>query len=133
MAFDIFLVTAPGLEAALAYEAAALGLTVSGTILGGVTVTGGWPEVWRANIALRGATRVLARIAEFRAFHLAQLDKRARKLDWGAVLRPDEPVRVEVTTKRSKIYHAKAAAQRIERAITEELGAPVSAEAAVQL
>ena len=133
MAFDIFLVTAPGLESVLAEEARALGLAVTGTIPGGVTVTGGWPEVWRANIGLRGANRVLARIAEFRAFHLAQLDKRARKLDWGAVLRPDEPVRVEVSTKRSKIYHAKAAAQRIERAIAEELGAPVTAEAVVQL
>ena len=133
MAFDIFLVTAPGLEAVLAEEAAALGFSVKGTIPGGVTVTGGWPEVWRANIALRGAARVLARIAEFRAFHLAQLDKRARKVDWGAVLRPDEPVRVEVSTKKSKIYHAKAAAQRIERAITEELGAKVAADAAVQL
>lgn len=133
MAFDIFLVTAPGLESALAAEATALGLTVTGTVPGGVTVTGGWPEVWQANIALRGATRVLARIASFRAFHLAQLDKRARKVDWGAVLRPDEPVRVEVSSKKSKIYHAKAAAQRIERAITEELGAPISAEAAVQL
>lgn len=133
MAFDIFLVTAPGLETTLAEEAAALGMAVTGTIPGGVTVTGGWPEVWQANIALRGATRVLARIAAFRAFHLAQLDKRARKVDWGAVLRADEPVRVEVSTKKSKIYHAKAAAQRIERAITEELGAKVSADAAVQL
>ena len=42
------------------------------------------------------------------------------------------PVRVEVTTnKRSKIYHAGAAAQRIERALAETLGAPISAEAAL--
>ncbi len=133
MAFDIFLVTAPGLEAQLADEAVAHGFTVTGTIPGGVTVSGGWPEVWRANIALRGAARVLARIAEFRAFHLAQLDKRARKLAWGDVLRPDVAVRVEVSTKKSKIYHARAAAQRIERAITEELGAPISAQAPVAL
>ena len=43
---------------------------------GGVTVQGGWPEVWRANLELRGAGRVLARIGGFMAFHLAQLDKR---------------------------------------------------------
>ena len=133
MAFDIFLVTAPGLEHMLADEAASLGFTVNGTIPGGVTVSGDWAQVWRANIALRGAARVLARVAEFRAFHLAQLDKRARKVDWGAVLKPDVPVRVEVSTKKSKIYHARAAAQRIERAITEELGAPIAADAAVQL
>ena len=56
---------------------------------GGVTTVGGWPDVWRANLQLRGAGRVLARIGSFRAFHLAQLDKRARKFDWAAVLRPE--------------------------------------------
>jgi len=47
------------------------------------------------------------------------------------VLRPDVPVRIEVTTKASKIYHAKAAAQRVEKAIAEELGAPISTEAEI--
>lgn len=133
MTFEIFLVAPPGLEDVLADEARAAGFAVTGTIPGGVTLTGGWPEVWRANVALRGATRVLARIAEFRAFHLAQLDKRARKVNWAAVLKPDVPVRVEASTSRSKIYHAKAAAQRVERAIAEELGAPISAVAPVQV
>jgi putative N6-adenine-specific DNA methylase len=131
--FEILLVTAPGLEAPLAEEAKALGLTVTGTLPGGVTVTGGWPEVWRANYSLRGAARVLARIGSFRAFHLAQLDKRSRKFPWGEVLRPDVPVRIEVTTKASKIYHAKAASQRVEKAITEELGAPISPEAEIAI
>jgi putative N6-adenine-specific DNA methylase len=131
--FEILLVTAPGLEAPLADEARALGMTVTGTLPGGVTVTGGWPEVWRANYRLRGAARVLARIGSFRAFHLAQLDKRSRKFPWGDVLRPDVPVRIEVTTKASKIYHAKAAAQRVEKAITEELGAPISPEAEIAI
>jgi putative N6-adenine-specific DNA methylase len=131
--FEILLVTAPGLEAPLADEAKALGLSVTGTLPGGVTVTGGWPEVWRANYSLRGAARVLVRIGSFRAFHLAQLDKRSRKFPWGEVLRPDVPVRIEVTTKASKIYHAKAAAQRVEKAITEELGAPISPEAEIAI
>lgn len=133
MAFEIFLVAPPGLEAVLADEARDAGFEVTGTVTGGVTLTGGWPEVWRANLALRGATRVLARFAEFRAFHPAQLDKRARKVDWGAVLRPDVPVRVEAASKRSKIYHAGAAKSRIERAIAEELGAPIAADAPVQV
>lgn len=131
--FDILLVCAPGLETALAEEARAAGFAVTETLPGGVTITGGWPEVWRANLALRGATRVLARIGGFRAFHLAQLDKRARKFDWRAVLRPDVPVKVEATCKASKIYHAKAAAQRVETALREELGVEISAEAEVRL
>ncbi|GGD23110.1 THUMP domain-containing class I SAM-dependent RNA methyltransferase [Sinisalibacter lacisalsi] len=133
MTFEIFLTAPPGLEAVLADEARAAGFEGVATLPGGVTVTGGWPDVWRANIALRGATRVLARFAEFRAFHLAQLDKRARKVDWVAVLRTDVPVRVEATTKGSKIYHAGAATQRIERAIREELGAPIAKDAPVQI
>jgi len=123
--FEIFLVAAPGLESVLCAEAADRGFANPTAVKGGVTVTGGWPEVWRANLELRGATRVLARIASFRAFHLAQLDKRARRVPWAQILRADVPVRVEASCKGSRIYHAGAAAQRIERAIAEELGAPI--------
>lgn len=129
--FEIFVVATPGLESALCEEARALGFAEPTPVKGGVTVKGGWPEVWRANLEFRGATRVLARIAAFRAFHLAQLDKRARKVAWAEVLRPDVPVRVEASCKGSRIYHAGAAAQRIQRAIGEELGAPVSDTAEV--
>lgn len=130
-AFEIFIVTAPGLEPVLCAEVRARGFATPTLVKGGVTVTGGWPEVWRANRELRGAVRVLARIGAFRAFHLAQLDKRARRVPWATILRPDVPVRVEASCKGSRIYHAGAAAQRIERAIHEELGAPISAEAEI--
>ena len=130
---EIFLVVAPGLEPLLADEARAAGFDVAGTLSGGVTLRGGWAEVRRANLVLRGATRVLVRLAGFRALHLAQLDKRARKLPWAQWLRADVPVRVEATCRKSSIYHAGAAAQRVERAIAETLGAPLSRDAAVVL
>ena len=116
--FDIFLVVAPGLEQVLAEEAAQAGFDLAGTVPGGVTIRGGWDDVWRTNLVLRGATRVLVRLAEFRAMHLAQLDKRSRKLPWGDWLRPDIPVRVEAVCRKSRIYHNKAAAQRIKGALT---------------
>ncbi|MDX5413470.1 MAG: class I SAM-dependent RNA methyltransferase [Rhodobacterales bacterium] len=130
--FEIFLAVPPGLEATLADEARALGFPDPATLPGGVTFQGDWPDVWRANLHLRGATRVLARIGSFRVLHLAQLDKRARKFDWAAVLRPDVPVRVEVTCKASKIYHAGAAKQRIETALRETLGVEVLTGPAVE-
>ncbi|RME14202.1 MAG: class I SAM-dependent RNA methyltransferase [Alphaproteobacteria bacterium] len=133
MTFEIFLVAPPGLEPFLADEAREAGFSVRGTEPGGVILQGGWPDVWRANLTLRGASRVLARIGAFRAFHLAQLDKRARRFDWGAVLPKGLAVRVEVSTKRSKIYHAGAARQRIERALVEGLGATIAADAPVQI
>jgi putative N6-adenine-specific DNA methylase len=127
--FEIFLVCPPGLEAVLCTEVYALGFIDPKEVVGGVTVRGDWPEVWRANLEIRGATRVLARIGAFHAGHLAQLDKLARKFPWGQFLRPDVPVQIEVTCKKSRIYHAGAAAQRIETAIREELGAPISPDA----
>lgn len=128
---DIFLVAPPGLEAVLAAEARALGFAPAEAIAGGVRIEGGWPEVWRANLALRGATRVLARIGAFRAMHLAQLDRRARRFPWGETLRPDVAVRVEASSTRSRIYHAGAAAERVATAIRESLGAPVRDDASV--
>jgi putative N6-adenine-specific DNA methylase len=131
--FEIFLVSTPGLEAALCAEALAQGFADAKLVEGGVTLTGGWPEVWRANLELRGPTRVLVRIASFRAMHLAQLDKRARKVAWGDFLRTDVPVMIEASCRKSKIYHAGAAAQRVATAIREELGAPIAEDAALRI
>jgi len=99
-ALSLFAITLPGLEQTLADEARALGFNVTATEPGGVTFAGGWPDVWRANLELRCATRVLVRLGSFMAFHLAQLDKRARKFPWGDVLDPRVPVRVDVATSR---------------------------------
>lgn len=134
MAFEIFLVCPPGLEPTLAAEAAEAGFAAPVPVPGGVVTGGGWPEVWRANLTLRGAVRVLARIGSFRALHLAQLDKRARKFDWAEVLRPDVPVRVEAAAdRRSRIYHAGAVKQRIETALAEAAGLTVAADAPVTI
>ena len=130
--FEIFLAVPPGLEPALLAEVSAAGFVSPVITHGGVTLQGGWADVWRANLCLRGATRVLARIGGFRAMHLAQLDKRARKFDWASVLRADVPVRVEVTCRTSKIYHAGAAKQRIETALRETLGVEILTGPAVE-
>ncbi len=131
--FDIFLVATPGLEVPLAQEARDAGFTGTRIIEGGVTFSGTWADVWRANLLLRGATRILARMASFRALHLAQLDKRAHKVEWATFLRPDIPVHVEASCKRSRIYHDGAAAQRVAKAISETIGAPIAEDAALRV
>src|SRR5687768_662008 len=47
--FEIFLVAVPGLEGPLCAEARAKGFKAK-SVPGGVTLKGGWPEVWRANL-----------------------------------------------------------------------------------
>ena len=131
--FEIFLVATPGLEVPLADEARAARFGEARVTDGGVSFAGTWPDVWRANLVIRGATRILARVASFRAMHLAQLDKRARKVPWAELLRADVPVHVEASCRRSRIYHAGAAAQRVATAIREELGAPIAEDAALRV
>ncbi len=131
--FELFLTAPPGLEPYLCEEAHSLGYPDAEVLPGGVMLKGTWQDIWRLNVSLRGATRVLARFAAFRAPHLAQLDKRARRVPWSDILRPDVPVRVEASCTRSRIYHDRAAAQRIERALHEELGVEISADAPLRL
>jgi putative N6-adenine-specific DNA methylase len=129
--FEIFLATAPGLEEVLCAEVRSKGFNSARAVPGGVTVRGGWPEVWRANLWIRGAGRVLAVLASFRVLHLEELKARARQVPWGEVLRPDVPFRVEATCAKSRIWHSGAAAERLEAAIREALGAPSGPEAPV--
>lgn len=131
--FEIFLTTAPGHEQALAEEARDLGFADPRIMAGGVVTVGGWQEVWRANLELRGASRVLARLGSFRALHLAQLDKRARKFPWGEFLGSNAALAVEATCKGSRIYHNGAAAQRIATAIEQEFGAVIAPDAPVAI
>ncbi len=128
--FEIFLGTAPGLEYYLRAEAIAAGYKNAKTVGGGVTFWGDWSDVWRANLIFRGASKVLVRIGQFRVLHLAQLDKRAQKFPWSDILTPGLNIKVEVVTgKRNKIYHADAAAERLERAITAQCDAKIAASA----
>ncbi|WP_371225532.1 THUMP domain-containing class I SAM-dependent RNA methyltransferase [Roseovarius sp. 2305UL8-3] len=131
--FEIFLGAPPGLELALKSEAQERGFAKPKAVPGGVRFRGAWPEVWRANLELRGAGRVLARLGGFQAMHLDQLKQRCMDFSWMDVLRRDVPVRVDVTCKSSRIYHERAAAQRIEDALREVLGVPIGGEDALRL
>ena len=53
MDFEIFLATAPGLENALYEEVRSKGFKQAKATKGGVTIQGGWPEVWRGLFHLK--------------------------------------------------------------------------------
>lgn len=133
MSFEIFLATAPGLEGALYEEVRSKGFKQTKEVKGGVTIRGGWPEVWRANLWVRGASRVLARIASFQVLHLSQLDMRAREVPWADLLNPEMSFRVEASCSKSRIYHSGAVVERVERAISEILQAPCSKDADITI
>lgn len=133
----LFLVAIPGLEDALEAEARAAGFSGVARLAGGVEIAGGLPEAARANMVLRTAVRILWRVASFRAMHLAQLDKRSRKVAWTDWLLPGTPVRVEAVCRASRIYHDKAARQRVERALSDagivvEAGAGIAVKVRIE-
>lgn len=132
-ATGLFLATQPGLEAELAAEARALGLSDVVAEAGGVSCAGDLTTAMRANLWLRTATQVLLRIAVFRAAHPAQLDKRARRVDWARHISADVPVRVEATCRKSRVYHAGAAQTRVAAAITDATGAVVADDATLRV
>ncbi|MEM9783003.1 MAG: THUMP domain-containing protein, partial [Pseudomonadota bacterium] len=119
----LFLAATPGLEDVVAAEARAQGFRGARVVAGGVEVEGGWAEARRANLWLRTPGRVLVRLAAFRALHLAQLNKRARRIDWAGLFPPGAGVVVEAACRASRIYHQGAAAARVRAAITYGAGA----------
>ncbi len=131
MSFEIFLATAPGLEEALYDEVRSKGFKQVKVTNGGVTTIGGWPEVWRANLWIRGASKVLARIASFRVLQLAQLENHVRQIEWREILNSDTPFRVDASCSKSRIYHSGAVAERIQNAITESLSSNYSPDAEI--
>lgn len=131
--FEIFLTCPPGLELALKAEALETGFKKAKATQGGVVFRGNWHDVWRANLQLRGASRVLARICGFRSTHLGHLEKTLQAFDWAKTLRRDVPLRIEASCTRSKIYHEGAVVQRAAEAITLQFGAAVDPEATLRL
>jgi putative N6-adenine-specific DNA methylase len=83
---------------------------------GGVSWEGDARSLMRANLWLRTASRVLVRVAQFRATEFYELEKRAKKIEWDRFLRPDMAPDFRVTARKSKLYHSGAIAERLRTA-----------------
>ena len=119
---SLFAVTAPGLEPIAAEELRALGVTDAVAEPGGVAFSGGHERLYEANLQLRTASRVVARVAEFGARTFFELERHARRVAWEAYLNPGRPVRVRVTCRKSRLYHSDAVGERIIAAIAHRVG-----------
>ncbi len=105
--------TAPGIEGLLAREIAALGVKPREIVSGGVLVAGGIDDIHRLNLNSRIANRVVIRVAEFHASSFHELERRAKRIDWGEFIAEGQPVRFRVTCRKSKLYHSDAVAERL--------------------
>ena len=117
-ALDLFAVAPPGLEQLLAAELRKLGVRGSLTE-GGIAWSGDIEQVRRVNLHARLATRVLVRLGEFRARSFIELERHLGRLPWARHL-GDPPVHVRVSSRKSKLYHERAIAERVQRALGTE-------------
>ncbi|HXC26000.1 MAG TPA: hypothetical protein VNU46_08800 [Gemmatimonadaceae bacterium] len=114
---NLFAITAPGLEPLAHAELLALGVTPHPAERGGVSWTGSLDDVYSANLWLRTASRVVVRVASFRAATFFELERKAKRVPWGEYVSRGRPVRFRVTCRKSRLYHSDAVAQRLGLAV----------------
>lgn len=142
-----FAVTAPGIEAITTLELARLGLlpadalpavkeTVSlpsssaaaplqPSTFDDLHFKGGLEALYRANLRLRTASRILVRLGmPFMARSFTELVEKASRLPWERFLTPGQPVALRITCHKSKLYHSEAVAERLLTALEARLGKP---------
>ena len=111
-----FAVVAPGIEAVTANELRGLGVEPDGTEPGGVSFRAAPADLFRLNLQLRTASRLLLRLDSFHARSFPELERHAKALPWHDVLRTGDQVAFRVTSRKSKLYHQGGVAERLARA-----------------
>ncbi len=127
-----FAVCPPGLARTCERELRALSREADADIKGitplsgGLQFTGRLTAGYRANLCLASPSRILMRLAEFKADSFQKLEKQLDRLDWDLFLAPNAQVEIKVSTQSSRLYHSHAVAQRchgiIDRALARSEG-----------
>ena len=118
---EAFAVVAPGLEGVAAAEMRSAGLLPREHVVGGIPFSATPSALFRANLELRTVTRVLVRIAAFRATTFRELERVTRGLPWEEFLSAGARAELRVTCRKSKLYHSDAVAQRVREAIARRV------------
>ncbi len=118
---ELFAVSPPGFEGITLKELQELNL--HGDILpGGVRFYGDMKTLYRTNLFLRSASRILLRISRFKAKHFGELVRKAAKCPWEMFITENIPIKIRVTSRKSKLIHTKAIEERILKAIKLRTG-----------
>ena len=104
-------VAGPGSYARLAATVIRWSWRIPSRVAWGSGPTG--PGLYAANLHLRIASRVLVRVGSFHASAFDELERHAARLPWPEFLAPGSPVEFRVTSRKSRLYHQDAVAQRL--------------------
>ena len=115
-----FATAAKGTESIVATELAAIGARKVRSTVGGVHFDGGLETLYRANLWLRTANRVLMPIAEFTCPTPEALYENARNVRWRDWMTVDSTFAVDCNCRDSRISHSHYAALKVKDAIVDE-------------
>jgi len=130
--YDCFAIAAPGLESLVEHELRSLGVADAKAIPGGVEFKADASRLASVQLRTRTASRVIVRLAEFKATAFHELERVARKVEWARVLPEGARFRLRVTCRKSRLYHSDAVGERIAAAIVKAVkGAQFEVGAAI--
>jgi putative N6-adenine-specific DNA methylase len=115
-----FATCARGLERPLADELRALGADDVAPGRGGTAFAGDKALLYRANLWLRTAVRVLKPVLEADVASPDELYDAVRRVDWSQYLTPEHTLAVDANVRDSYITHSKYAALRVKDAICDQ-------------
>lgn len=115
-----FATCARGLESVLADELRRLEAAEVEPARGGVRFSGDRALLYRANLHLRTAIRVLQPILEADVRSTDELYEAIRTVDWSERMTPDHTLAVDCNVRDSAITHSQYAARRVKDAICDQ-------------
>jgi len=131
---DFFAVCSPGLKKICQSEMLALGLPEDHLKLipGGIEFKSKPETCFLFNLYLGSPSRILMRISQFKADGFEKLEKKINAIDWVLYLPQNSDLKFNVTTKKSRLYHSDAIAQRCEKIIQNQLNSSFSFTSSAQ-
>lgn len=121
----LFATCLPGLEPLLSAELAELGLHPTEVHPGGVELPAEPSAVGRVTTDSALAIHLLWRCATFRCRSLGELQRKSESVGWDQWLVPKVPACLRVYSRRSRLYHTGAIAERVGSALTKIAGVAV--------
>lgn len=120
MTIRYFATCARGLELLLADELSGLGAAAVEPGRGGVNFRGDSALLYRTNLGVRTAVRILRPVLSAEVRTPDQLYEAVRSIDWSAYLSPDHTLAVDCNVRDSQITHSQYASRRVKDAICDQ-------------
>ncbi len=112
----LFIVVPPGLEKLCAAELAQLNIHYDAITTGGISLRGNLDTIYRCNLWLRCASRVLVRLDSFKCRDFPTLFNKASKSTWGRFITAGQTLEIRVSCRGSRLNHTGRIAATISKA-----------------